>query len=129
MPVYLAKVDATNLEAQPVWQQDLHKLYAENSNLDAPVFMQQALAAKQNWFAGALFNDHLLGAVLVEETSQGWRLSQLQVRQTTQRRGVATRLLQLVCQAAAQAQVQLDWSALTTNPAAVAFLAKDDFSA
>lgn len=100
MPVVMVKVDKKALKTQPSWQVDLNKIYTEfykeSSLVDSADFISQSLAKPNHWFAGALFNDHLLGAVLVAEQAASWQLECLQVRKVTQRRGVAKRLMDLL---------------------------------
>lgn len=130
MPVFMVRVDAATLAQQQVWYTDLHKLYAEEMEGSLPAaadFITAAMQVEGNWFAAALFNDHLLGAVLVEPSASGWSLSCLRVRKVTRRRGVAKRLLHLLSQAAAEQKQRLDWSKTSQNPAVIAHLSKDDF--
>lgn len=111
MPVFLVKANTKTLAEQPAWLVDLHKIYTEGFAASptsfpapfetAPSFIDKALMQPNCWFAGALFNDHLLGAALVTEKANVWQFSFLNVRKVTQRRGVATRLLTLL---AAKAQ-------------------------
>jgi len=96
MPVFLVKADSKTLEEQPSWLVDLNKIYTEVLAENAQTFVTEALMQPNNWFAGGLFNDHLLGAVLVTEEADSWQLTHLSVRKVTQRRGVATRLLNLL---------------------------------
>lgn len=106
MPVFLVKADTKTLADQPTWLVDLHKIYTEIFAEDAKTWVSNALMQPNRWFAGALFNDHLLGAVLiteqVNEQAVTWQLSHLSVRKVTQRRGVATRLLHLLAAKAAE---------------------------
>ncbi|HKM14726.1 MAG TPA: acetyl-CoA sensor PanZ family protein [Marinospirillum sp.] len=106
MPVFLIKADAKTLADQPSWLVDLHKIYTEIFAEDSQTLVSTALIQPNSWFAGALFNDHLLGAVLVteqvNERAGTWSLSHLSVRKVTQRRGVATRLLHLLAAKAAE---------------------------
>lgn len=136
MPVFMVRVDAATLAQQQVWCTDLRKLYAEEMEGSLPAegslpsaadFITAAMQVEANWFAAALFNDHLLGAVLVEPSASGWSLSCLRVRKVTRRRGVAKRLLHLLSQAAAKQKQRLDWSKISQNPAVIAHLSKDDF--
>ncbi|SFX33286.1 acetyl-CoA sensor PanZ family protein [Marinospirillum alkaliphilum] len=105
MPVALIQADATTLADQPAWRCDLEKIYSEaepmrrtldGEPMDAPLFIDTALGLQGNWFAGALFNDHLIGAVLVSMSDEEWQLRHLCVREVTRRRGVGTRLMALV---------------------------------
>ena len=106
MPVFIVKADATTLAENPSWLVDLHKIYAEMLDEEAPAFIEKTLEYSKTqpncWFAGALFNDHLLGAALVVESGNIWQLSYLSVRKTTRRRGVGTRLLSVLTAQAAE---------------------------
>ncbi|WP_416886129.1 acetyl-CoA sensor PanZ family protein [Marinospirillum sp.] len=113
MPVLLRKIDTTILQQEPGWQTDLHKIYSEAEPerrclkevpLEVEPFIAQALSLEGRWFAGALFNDHLIGAALVSPVREDeWQVRHLCVRAVTRRRGVASRLMALI---AAQAQQQ-----------------------
>ncbi|WP_114418763.1 acetyl-CoA sensor PanZ family protein [Marinospirillum perlucidum] len=105
MPVQMIRADAATLVQEPVWRTDLEKIYSEaepsrrclqGRELDAEIFINTALASADNWFAGALFNDHLVGAVLITVKDQQWQLRHLCVREVTRRRGVGSRLMTLV---------------------------------
>ena len=110
MPVFMVPVTAKVLDREEQWSLDLHRIYSEadalrlcleGETLDANAFIQEALAKdalekKERWFAAALFNDHLIGAVLVTEKPQAWYLQHLCVREVTRRRGVGSRLMTLV---------------------------------
>lgn len=106
MPVFIVKANAKTLAENPSWLVDLHKIYAEMLKDEAPAFIEKTLenskAQPNCWFAGALFNDHLLGAALVVEADDVWQLSYLSVRKVTRRRGVGTRLLSLLTAQAAE---------------------------
>ncbi len=122
MPVVMVKVDKKALKTQPSWQVDLNKIYTEfykeSSLVDSADFISQSLAKPNHWFAGALFNDHLLGAVLVAEQAASWQLECLQVRKVTQRRGVAKRLMDLLITEAKEKNTTLYLPDLQNNPAA-----------
>lgn len=112
MPVVMIQADAATLAEQPGWMADLLKIYSEaephrrtldGESMEAEAFIHQALQQDNNWFAGALFNDHLIGAVLVSMSDSEWQLRHLCVREVTRRRGVGSRLMALT---AAQAREQ-----------------------
>ena len=126
MPVFMVKADKKSLEEQPSWRIDLQKIYTEGSSEIAQEFITEKLAEPNTWFAGALFNDHLLGAVLVTERPDCWLLSHLWVRKVTQRRGVAKRLLELLAIKAKEQGKYLVVASFDANPAAEALLAKLD---
>ncbi|SHM30599.1 acetyl-CoA sensor PanZ family protein [Vreelandella subglaciescola] len=105
MPVTLKHVDQTRWDQDAQVRRDLVRIY-----LDAPAermtppavepFIEQHLRAGHR-FACALFNARLLGAVALNQASDGtWWLSDLCVRTTTRRRGVGTRLMALVAEQA-----------------------------
>lgn len=105
MPVQLIQADAKALAEQSAWRTDLEKIYSEaeplrrtlqGEVLEAPFFIDTALQDTCNWFATALFNDRLIGAVLVSSLSDEWQLRHLCVREVTRRRGVGSRLMALV---------------------------------
>lgn len=105
MPVFLVPVTAEVLDKEDQWLVDLRKIYSEaeavrrclnGQSLAADTFIQQALDQQQRWFAAALFNDHLIGAVLVTEQEDTWFLQHLCVREVTRRRGVGSRLMALI---------------------------------
>ncbi|SEI50853.1 Acetyltransferase (GNAT) domain-containing protein [Allopseudospirillum japonicum] len=117
MPVVLRKVSSASLNEYPQWQHDLYKIYADAPEqrrqldasqvpLDAPTFVDQSLQAGA-YFAAALFNDHLIAALRVQEQEDVWQISHLCVRRVTRRRGVASRLLALVAAEAAQVNKSL----------------------
>ncbi len=105
MPVLMQQVTTEVFQSHPVWAEDLQKIYTEANEarrcldeqvLEAGDFVTQALERPQHWFAAALFNEHLIGAVLVEAQPDLWLLRHLCVREVTRRRGVASRLMALV---------------------------------
>lgn len=124
MPVFLVKADSKAVEEQPAWLVDLNKIYTEVLDASAPAFVAKALTQPNSWFAGGLFNDHLLGAVLVTEEANCWKLTHLRVRKVTQRRGVATRLLNLLALEASKANRSLRIMDLEANAPAQALVAK-----
>lgn len=112
MPVQLVEANSQALEENPQWRTDLEKIYSEaeplrrcfkGKEMDAPDFIEAVLLDPESWFAAALFNDHLIGAVLVTELRSSWFLRHLCVREVTRRRGVGSRLMARVA-ATAHAQ-------------------------
>ncbi|MFQ3790380.1 acetyl-CoA sensor PanZ family protein [Halomonas sp. A29] len=103
MPVTLHLVDKAAWESDPQVQHDLQRIYADApaERLGVPVatFLREHLEAG-HFFGCARFNDRLLGAVAVSTDEQAWWLSELCVRKATRRRGVGSRLLALVSNAA-----------------------------
>ncbi len=103
MPVTLHPVDRAAWEADAQAQLDLARIYADAPSecLPAPVgaFIQDHLSDGHR-FLCASFNDRLIGSVAQRDDGSAWWLSHLCVRKTTRRRGVGTRLLTLVGQAA-----------------------------
>ncbi|ERS92002.1 MULTISPECIES: acetyl-CoA sensor PanZ family protein [unclassified Halomonas] len=104
MPVTLHPVDRGAWEADAQAQTDLARIYADApaERLPAPVdaFIEQHLTAGYA-FLCARFNDRLIGAMACRDDGTAWWLSHFCVRKPTRRRGVGTRLLALVGQAAA----------------------------
>lgn len=127
MPVVMVKVDAEALRKQPSWPVDLNKIYTECPLVTSLDFINQSLAKPNQWFAGALFNDHLLGALLVVEQADGWQLDFLQVRKVTQRRGVAKRLMDLLIAEAKEKNVTLYLPDLQNSPAAETLITRLGF--
>jgi ribosomal protein S18 acetylase RimI-like enzyme len=103
MPVTLHPVDRAAWEADAQAQLDLARIYADapQERLPAPVdaFVQNHLTAGHT-FLCARFNERLIGAVAQRDDGEAWWLSHFCVRKTTRRRGVGTRLMTLVGQAA-----------------------------
>ncbi|WP_458524567.1 GNAT family N-acetyltransferase [Onishia taeanensis] len=103
MPVTLLKVAKAEWERDPQLALDLSRIYAdapaERLPLPADDYIRDQLE-RQGTFCGARFNDRLLGAVAMTEIDDAWWLSHLCVRKTTRRRGVASRLVTLICQEA-----------------------------
>lgn len=101
MPVTLHHVDQARWEADEQVRLDLVRIYqdAPQERMPTPTvepFIEQHFAG-QHFFACALFNDRLLGAVAVQEgEDRAWWLSELCVRKTTRRRGVGSRLMALI---------------------------------
>ncbi|MCE8022338.1 acetyl-CoA sensor PanZ family protein [Halomonas sp. MCCC 1A11036] len=103
MPVTLHYVDKSAWESDSQVRHDLQRIYTDApfERLGVPVdtFIHRHLDAG-HFFACARFNDRLLGAVVVDADAQAWWLSELCVRKATRRRGVGSRLLALVSDAA-----------------------------
>ncbi|QFU03100.1 Acetyltransferase, GNAT family [Halomonas sp. THAF5a] len=103
MPVTLQQVDQDAWEADAQIRLDLARIFtdAPPERLPLPVddFIREHLAGG-HLFSCARFNDRLLGAVAVKLDQNAWWLSNLCVRKTTRRRGVGSRLLALVSEAA-----------------------------
>jgi len=103
MPVTLHPVDRAAWEADAQAQVDLARIYADapSERLPASVddFIQSHLAGGHR-FLCARFNDRLIGAVAQRDDGSAWWLSHFCIRKPTRRRGVGTRLLTLVGQAA-----------------------------
>jgi GNAT superfamily N-acetyltransferase len=103
MPVTLHPVDRAAWEADAQAQLDLARIYADapSERLPAPVdaFIHDHLAHGHR-FLCARFNDRLIGAVAQRDDGEAWWLSHFCIRKPTRRRGVGTRLLTLVGQAA-----------------------------
>lgn len=101
MPVTLHHVDQARWEANEQVRLDLVRIYEDAPQERMPTstvepFIEQHLADR-HFFACALFNDRLLGAVAVHEgEDRAWWLSELCVRKTTRRRGVGSRLMALL---------------------------------
>lgn len=107
MPVTLQHVDQARWEADEQVRLDLKRIYqdAPQERMPTPTvepFIEQHFKG-QHFFACALFNDRLLGAVAVQEgEDRAWWLSELCVRKTTRRRGVGSRLMALLGEQAKQ---------------------------
>ncbi|MEQ6916515.1 acetyl-CoA sensor PanZ family protein [Halomonas aquatica] len=103
MPVTLQQVDQSAWEADAQIRLDLVRIFADApaERLPLPVedFIRVHLEGG-HLFSCARFNDRLLGAVAVKPEQDAWWLSNLCVRKTTRRRGVGSRLLALVSEAA-----------------------------
>ncbi|MFG6176773.1 acetyl-CoA sensor PanZ family protein [Halomonas sp. THAF12] len=103
MPVTLQRVDQATWDADAQVRHDLIRIYADAPAERLPstpeAFVGEHLAAER-FFCCARFNDRLLGALAVSPEDGAWWLSHLCVRQTTRRRGVGSRLLALIGEAA-----------------------------
>lgn len=111
MPVTLEKLTHQQLAENEVWQADAEKLWQEAfpSQLEE---INQQLSQANTWLAAAIFNGRLLGGVLVSANHDNWQLNFLAVRKTTRKRGVATRLMQLVEALAQEQKAKIDASLL-----------------
>ncbi|WP_355661050.1 acetyl-CoA sensor PanZ family protein [Halomonas salifodinae] len=103
MPVTLHRVDHATWAADAQVALDLSRIYADapaqRLPLPADDYIRQHLESRGT-FCCARFNDRLLGAVAVMEDPEAWWLANICVRKTTRRRGVGSRLLALVGEAA-----------------------------
>lgn len=117
MPVLLTVVTETPDEAR---REQLVKIYSDAqperlAQADGPVsaedFVSGILADSSKHFYCGLFNERLIAAAVVEPKSGYWQLSQLCVRSVTRRRGVGSRLLTLIIEAARAEQCSLQIAA------------------
>lgn len=103
MPVTLQFVDHSRWACDSQVQHDLERIYddAPAERLPQPVaaFIQTWLDAGRS-FGCAHFNDRLIGAVAIHVDDQAWWLSHFCIRKATRRRGVGSRLLALIGDAA-----------------------------
>lgn len=103
MPVTLEEVDHARWAADAQVATDLSRIYhdapAERLPQAADDFVREHLQS-HGTFCCALFNARLLGAVSVRKTPGVWWLAHVCVRRTTRRRGVGSRLMALVAEAA-----------------------------
>ncbi|WP_027962018.1 acetyl-CoA sensor PanZ family protein [Halomonas halodenitrificans] len=103
MPVTLYPVDRSACDADAQARTDLARIYADAPAERLPfppdVFIEEHLASGGT-FLCARFNDRLIGAVALRDDGDAWWLSHFCVREPTRRRGVGSRLLTLVAEAA-----------------------------
>ncbi|WP_445158682.1 acetyl-CoA sensor PanZ family protein [Halomonas sp. E14] len=103
MPVTLQFVDHSRWACESQVQHDLKRIYddapAERLPLPAGAFIETWLQAGRR-FGCAHFNDRLIGAVAIATDDQAWWLSHFCIRKATRRRGVGSRLLALIGDAA-----------------------------
>lgn len=103
MPVTLEEIDHMRWAADAQVGVDLSRIYhdapAERLPQAADDFVREHLVSG-GVFCCALFNDRLLAAVSVRKEPGAWWLSHFCVRRVTRRRGVGSRLLALVAEAA-----------------------------
>lgn len=106
MPVLLTHVTDTS-DAADVEQ--LEKIYtdaqperlAQLPGVSTPAaFVDSILKNPELSFYCGLFNDRLIAALVVSKADDSWQISHLCVRNVTRRRGVGSRLLTLVIEAA-----------------------------
>ncbi|MDI4639183.1 MULTISPECIES: acetyl-CoA sensor PanZ family protein [Halomonadaceae] len=103
MPVTLLKVTKAEWERDPQLALDLARIYADVPAERLPLPPDDYIRdqfARQGTFCCGRFNDRLLGAVAMNVVDDAWWLSNLCIRKTTRRRGVASRLVTLICQQA-----------------------------
>ncbi|WP_051206143.1 acetyl-CoA sensor PanZ family protein [Oceanospirillum maris] len=106
MPVLLTVVTDNPDKAR---LEQLEKIYADaqperrtqiKGANSAPAFVSHILADPQQALYCGLFNERLIAAAVITKTGTFWDISHLCVRKITRRRGVGSRLLQLVLEAA-----------------------------
>lgn len=111
MPVLLQIVDNTTDSALI---EQLEKIYTDSqperltlngdkNPLSVTQFVSAVLADPARQFYCALFNQRLIGAIVINPTADHWQASHFCVRKVTRRRRVGTRLLELTLNAAQQA--------------------------
>lgn len=104
MPVTLHKVDHAGWTADAQTALDLSRIYADAPQDRLPLPADEYIRThleNGGVFCCARFNDRLMGAVAVKADAEAWWLSRICVRKATRRRGVGSRLLALVGEAAA----------------------------
>lgn len=123
MPVLLTIVnDKTDQDRV----EQLEKIYADAQperlaqlpNVDsAKGFVENILQSPDHTFYCGLFNERLIASLVVSKNDDYWQVSHLCVRSVTRRRGVGSRLLTLVIQAAHDEQkaIRIAASALMTQ--------------
>ncbi|MHB0776064.1 acetyl-CoA sensor PanZ family protein [Halomonas sp. WWR20] len=103
MPVTLQNVDHAQWAADAQIALDLSRIYHDASSERLPAaaedFVRHHLE-QGGTFCCAHFNDRRLGAVALRREGHVWWLSHFCVRATTRRRGVGSRLLALIADAA-----------------------------
>lgn len=106
MPVLLTVV---NDKTDQACVEQLEKIYtdaqperlAQLPNVDsAKSFVENILQSPDHDFYCGLFNERLIAALVVSKQDDYWQVSHLCVRSVTRRRGVGSRLLTLVIEAA-----------------------------
>ncbi len=106
MPVLLTVV---NDKTDQACVEQLEKIYtdaqperlAQLPNVDsAKSFVENILQSADHDFYCGLFNERLIAALVVSKQDDYWQVSHLCVRSVTRRRGVGSRLLTLVIEAA-----------------------------
>lgn len=123
MPVLLTVVNDKTDQARV---EQLEKIYtdaqperlAQLPNVDsAKSFVEYILHSPDHSFYCGLFNERLIAALVVSKSDDYWQVSHLCVRSVTRRRGVGSRLLTLVIQAARNENkaIRIATSALMTQ--------------
>lgn len=106
MPVLLAVVNDQN---DPARVEQLQKIYADAqperlallSRSETPqAFVEKILQDDDSLFYCGLFNERLIAAAVIRKQDTYWEISHLCVRSVTRRRGVGSRLLSLILNAA-----------------------------
>lgn len=106
MPVLLTTVNDKTDQARV---EQLEKIYADAQperlaqlpNVDsAKSFVENILQSPDHTFYCGLFNERLIAALVASQDDNYWQVSHLCVRSVTRRRGVGSRLLTLVIEAA-----------------------------
>ncbi|GHC15223.1 GNAT family N-acetyltransferase [Aidingimonas halophila] len=104
MPVTLYRVDHATWAADSQVAYDLIRIYADAPDYRLPQpageFVENHLQMGGLFYC-AQFNARLIGAVAVRVDESAWWLSHVCVRKATRRRGVGSRMLSLVAEAAA----------------------------
>ncbi|MBD3898470.1 acetyl-CoA sensor PanZ family protein [Halomonas sp. ML-15] len=104
MPVALHRVDHSEWSTDDQTALDLSRIYADAPAERLPAPAEEFIRAhleSGGQFCCACFNGRLLAAVAVEVDAEAWWLAYTCVRKTTRRRGVGSRLLALIGEAAA----------------------------
>nr|WP_298411600.1 acetyl-CoA sensor PanZ family protein [uncultured Halomonas sp.] len=127
MTVTLMEVDHASWEAHDQVRVDLSRIYhdapSERLPQNANTFVQSHLN-DDGVFYCALFDDRLLAAVSVQKETDAWWLAYFCVRKSMRRRGIGSRLMALIAEAAreqgktlrvAATQLQLEDQLLLTR--------------
>ncbi|WP_227367368.1 acetyl-CoA sensor PanZ family protein [Halomonas sp. M20] len=103
MAVMLTEVDHACWEAQAQVKIDLSRIYhdapSERLPQNANTFVQSHLNGGGVFYC-ALFDDRLLAAVSVQKEADTWWLAYFCVRKSMRRRGIGSRLMALIAEAA-----------------------------
>lgn len=103
MAVTLTEVDHACWTAHSQVKEDLSRIYndapSERLPQNANAFVQSHLNSG-GVFCCALFDGQLLAAVSVEKKAEAWWLAHFCVRKSMRRRGIGSRLLALIAEAA-----------------------------
>ncbi|OOV87242.1 acetyl-CoA sensor PanZ family protein [Oceanospirillum linum] len=106
MPVLLTivndKTDQAHIEQlEKIYTDAQPERLAQLPNVNsAKSFVDTILQSQEHSFYCGLFNDRLIAAAVITQQSNTWQISHLCVRSITRRRGVGSRLLTLVIEAA-----------------------------